>query len=65
LTLKHVCSSHMHKYGGCMKNILVVVIMLLFACQTLLALEMTELIDCPTAGILQKGEAKFPINIFR
>jgi len=46
-----------------MKKILVMMIFL-FACQSLLALEMTELIDCPTAGILQKGEVKFPINIF-
>ena len=47
-----------------MKKIFGIIIILLFISQALFALEMTELIDCPTAGILQKGEVKFPISIF-
>jgi len=47
-----------------MKKIFVFIIGFLFIVQALSALEMTELIDCPTAGILQKGEVKFPISIF-
>lgn len=47
-----------------MKKILCVSCILILSVSTLVAFELTELIDCPTAGILQKGEVKFPISIF-
>ncbi len=47
-----------------MKKILCVICILALVISALSAFELTELVDCPTAGILQRGEVKFPISVF-
>ena len=46
-----------------MRKYIMVSVIILLCCTLLTAQELTQLIDIPTAGILQKGEVSFPISI--
>ncbi len=47
-----------------MKQCFLIIILVVFAVN-LYSTEMTQLIDCPTAGIRQKGEVDFPILMYK